>query len=512
MKAPNILFVMADQMAAPAMSIYGHPLTRLPHIEGLAERGVVFDAAYTNFPLCAPARFAMLAGRLASAIGAFDNAAEFRADVPTLAHYLRRMGYRTCLSGKMHFVGPDQLHGFEERLTTDICPADFGWTATWDEPARIHPWFHTMEFAASGGRVARSTQLDFDEEGIHQTRRWIYDRARDSDQRPFFLLHSFTHPHDPYVTRPEYWERYDHDEIDLPRVAWIAPEDRDPHGRRLYENYDRGEFGRLSDAQIRNARHGYYGSMSFVDDMLGAVLDALGETGQLTDTIVVFTGDHGDMLGERGLWYKMSFHEWSARVPLVISWPGQIAPGRVARNVSLIDLMPTLLGLAADGREPDVAAPLDGNSLTGLLAGDETGWADEAISEYLCEGVPAPYVMLRRGRYKYLHCDGDPPQLFDVAADPDETVDLAGHSDHAEAERELAGAVAARWDFAALSEEIVLSQRRRRLVHRALGNGLRATWDYQPRSDASRQYYRGTGSYRDIEKADLLPTADEPGN
>ncbi|MCH8154106.1 MAG: sulfatase-like hydrolase/transferase, partial [Proteobacteria bacterium] len=141
-KSPNILIVQADQMAAPALPFYGHPVVRAPHMTALAERGVVFENAYCNSPLCAPSRFSMLAGLMPSAIGAYDNAAEFPASVPTFAHRLRAAGYRTLLAGKMHFVGPDQLHGFEERLTTDIYPADFGWTPDWEAPEAHQDYFH----------------------------------------------------------------------------------------------------------------------------------------------------------------------------------------------------------------------------------------------------------------------------------------------------------------------------------------------------------------------------------
>lgn len=130
---PNILFIQCDQLTAAMLGAYGNPIASTPHIDALAEQGVVFESAYTNFPLCAPSRFSMLSGQLTSKIGAYDNAAEFPSSVPTFAHYLRWMGYQTSLVGKMHFVGADQLHGFEERLTTDIYPADFGWTGDWTD-------------------------------------------------------------------------------------------------------------------------------------------------------------------------------------------------------------------------------------------------------------------------------------------------------------------------------------------------------------------------------------------
>ena len=133
----NILFLMADQLAAAFLPAYGHKVVKTPNIDALAEKAAVFDSFYCVSPLCAPARFTMMAGALPSRIGAFDNAADFAADVPTFAHYLRAAGYRTALAGKMHFCGPDQLHGFEERLTTDIYPADFGWTPDWERPEKI---------------------------------------------------------------------------------------------------------------------------------------------------------------------------------------------------------------------------------------------------------------------------------------------------------------------------------------------------------------------------------------
>ncbi|MEC7139797.1 MAG: sulfatase-like hydrolase/transferase, partial [Pseudomonadota bacterium] len=142
-RAPNIVLIMADQLAPQFTGAYGHPLVKTPHIDALAARGMRYDAAYCNSPLCAPSRFSFMSGQLISRIAAYDNASEFPASIPTFAHYLRLMGYRTCLSGKMHFVGPDQMHGFEERVTTDIYPSDYAWTPDWELPdERIDKWYH----------------------------------------------------------------------------------------------------------------------------------------------------------------------------------------------------------------------------------------------------------------------------------------------------------------------------------------------------------------------------------
>ena len=201
---PNILFLMADQMAAPILPFYNpNSVVKTPHLSRLAEEGVVFDSAYCNSPLCAPSRFVLMTSRLPSKIGAFDNASELPAEIPTFAHYLRDAGYRTALSGKMHFCGPDQLHGFEERLTSDIYPADFGWFVSWDTFDERPSYYHNMSSITQAGTCVRSNQLDFDDEVVFNAKRYLYDQARTNDTRPFCLTVSMTHPHDPYATPQE---------------------------------------------------------------------------------------------------------------------------------------------------------------------------------------------------------------------------------------------------------------------------------------------------------------------
>src|ERR1700733_12082141 len=173
--SPNILILMADQLTAGALPAYGNRVARTPHIDALARAGVVFESFYCNSPLCAPSRFSFLAGQLPSAIEAFDNAAEFPAQVPTFAHYLRAAGYQTALSGKMHFCGPDQLHGFEERLTTDIYPSDFGWTPDWSAFEQRPSWYHSMDSVIHAGACTRTNQIDFDDEVVVAAQQKLFD-------------------------------------------------------------------------------------------------------------------------------------------------------------------------------------------------------------------------------------------------------------------------------------------------------------------------------------------------
>lgn len=493
-KRPNIVLVMADQLAPQFTGTYGHPLVKTPHMDAVAARGMRFDAAYCNAPLCAPSRFSFMSGQHVTRIAAYDNASEFPATVPTFAHYLRGMGYRTCLSGKMHFVGPDQMHGFEERLTTDIYPSDHAWTPDWEMPdERIDHFYHNMDAVRTAGMAATTFQIEYDEETAFYARRKIFE-YRMNDVAPFCMVVSFIHPHDPYVARPEWWNLYDHDAIDMPS----SPVATDPHSARVMKGIEMDALA-VTDAQIRNARHAYYANISYVDSQVGRIVQALEESGQLDDTVIVVTADHGDMLGERGLWYKMTWFEHSARVPLVMAGPG-IARGKAGAPCSLVDILPTFLDIAAQGGDaPEPGMPLDGRSLLPEARGG-TAPADAcAIGEYCAEMAPAhPVLMIRRGRWKYIHCDADPAQLYDLDADPMELENLAADPAHAGTAADFAAEVAARWDSAAIGANVIATQKQRRAVHAAMERGIRTSWDYQPPRDASREFVRNTVSWDDV--------------
>ncbi|MBV8443804.1 MAG: choline-sulfatase [Hyphomicrobiales bacterium] len=499
-RAPNILVFMADQMAPAFLPIYGHPLVRAPNMLSLADSGVVFDSAYCASPLCSPSRASFMSGLLPSRTRVYDNAAEFSPDIPTFAHHLRLLGYRTILSGKMHFCGPDQLHCFEERLTTDIYPCDYGWTPDWDHPETRPSWYHNMSLVAEAGVCVRSNQLDFDDEVAFLSERAIFDIARANDKRPFLLVASFTHPHDPFAVPQRYWDLYRHADVELPGPA-VPLEALDPHSRRL-RHVCAMDAEPVTADQARNARHAYFGALSYVDDHLGRLMQALRASGLAEDTVLVLLSDHGEMLGERGLWYKMSFFEGAARVPLVLASPGRFTPRRVRASVSLLDLLPTFVDLAG-GDAATLGGAIDGRSLVPHLAG--RAGHDEAIGEYLAEGAIAPITMIRRGAFKFVHSPPDPDQLYDLARDPRERDNLAASPKHADQVWEFRAEVARRWDLPLLDREVRASQRRRRLVDAALNKGAGRPWDFQPFRDASRQYVRNGIDLDDLERAARFP-------
>lgn len=493
MNPPNIVIVMADQLAPQFTGAYGHPLVKTPNIDALAKRGTRFDAAYCNSPLCAPSRFSFMAGQQVSKIAGYDNGAEFKASIPTFAHYLRQMGYRTCLSGKMHFVGPDQMHGFEERLTTDIYPADHAWTPDWEQPdERIDHWYHNMDSVRQAGQAATTFQYEYDEEVTFLARRKIFEYAMQKTA-PFAMLVSLIHPHDPYVARPEFWDLYDHDDIDMPMTG---PAD-DPHTQRVMTGIEADKVA-ITDEDIRNARHGYYANTSYFDANVGKIVQALKESDQFDNTVIIVTADHGDMLGERGLWYKMNFFEHSARVPLIIHGPGVTQSVQDA-PVSLVDLLPTFvdIGVSTGQTPPQIGMPLDGASLWGIATGEPAG-ERTTYAEYCAEIASHPMLMIRRGAYKYIHCAVDPAQLFNVETDPMERHNLAKDAAHAELSAKFAAEAAAYWDPAQLRADIIATQKQRRAVHAAMEKGQMTSWDYAPPRDAANEFVRNHVSWDDV--------------
>ena len=229
---PNIVVIMADFLGALALPTYGNTTVSAPNLKHLGEAGVVFENAYCNVPLCGPSRASFLSGLLPSKVGVYDNGSELPASVPTFAHYLRLAGYRTFLSGKMHFVGPDQLHGFEERLTTDIVPSDFGWSpqpgGRHEELDGEYPPYPNMDAVIDAGPCVRCLGIDYDDEVTFTSVNKIYEMAREEAEQPFLLTISFIQPHPPYASPIEYWDRYEDSTVPLPSVPPIPIDDYDP--------------------------------------------------------------------------------------------------------------------------------------------------------------------------------------------------------------------------------------------------------------------------------------------
>lgn len=504
MARPNILILMVDQFNGTLFPDGPADFLHAPHLKALAQRSVRFANTYTASPLCAPARASFMSGQLPSRTRVYDNAAEFASDIPTYAHHLRAAGYQTALSGKMHFVGPDQLHGFEERLTTDIYPADFGWTPDYTKPGeRIDWWYHNLGSVTGAGVAEITNQMEYDDEVAYNATRKLYDLSRRQDDRPWCLTVSFTHPHDPYVARRKFWDLYEDCPALNPAVAPLPFEELDPHSQRLLEACDYKAFD-ITPEQIRRARQGYFANISYVDEKIGEILGVLDRSRMADNTIILFVSDHGDMLGDRGLWFKMCFFDGSARVPLMIAAPGW-TPAKIDRPVSTLDVTPTLAGLAG----LDISSLkkwTDGVDLAPLATG--TGGRSPVPMEYAAEGSIAPLVGIRDGRFKLSLCVKDPAMLYDLDADPHELNNLAENPDYAEVLASLKAQADARWNLETFDAAVRESQARRWVVYEALRNGAYYPWDYQPLQKASERYMRNHMDLNILEESQRYPRGE----
>ena len=507
---PNILIIMVDQLNGKLFPDGPADFLHAPNLKALAARSARFRNNYTSSPLCAPARASFMAGQLPSRTRVYDNAAEYQSSIPTYAHHLRRAGYYTALSGKMHFVGPDQLHGFEERLTTDIYPADFGWTPDYRKPGeRIDWWYHNLGSVTGAGVAEITNQMEYDDEVAFLANQKLYQLSRendDDDRRPWCLTVSFTHPHDPYVARRKFWDLYEDCEHLLPEVDAIPLENQDPHSQRIMHSCDYRNF-ELTEENIRRSRRAYFANISYLDEKVGELVDTLTRTRMLDNTLILFCSDHGDMLGERGLWFKMNFFEGSARVPLMVVGPG-VTAGLHLTPTSNLDVTPTLADLA--GISMDEVKPwTDGVSLLPMINGAER--TEPVMMEYAAEASYAPLVAIREGKWKYIHCALDPDQLYDLEADPLELTNLAekprGPVDQATltAFRDMR---AAHWDMEAFDAAVRESQARRWVVYEALRNGAYYPWDHQPLQKASERYMRNHMNLDNLEESKRYPRGE----
>ena len=492
---PNILLVMTDEHAAQFAGTYGHPFIATPGMDRLAREGVTFDAAYCNNPLCVPSRLSFMTGRYTHRCGGWDNSTALPVDAVTWPYLLRAQGYEVALSGKMHLIGPDPLHGFERQLAVDLHADLVHPVYRWAEgvPAAAEPWpgvvrtgsrvpEHGRRFGAEAGadspmeqpvETGPGTTPEIEADDLAVERAIEFLRSREGADAPFALCVGLIAPHYPFVVPEPFFSQYFPEHADLPDLPPGHLDALSPASQRLRLAFG---FHGHTDDQVRRARAAYYGLVSYADSKIEALLDVLDRTGLADSTIVVHTSDHGELLGEHGLWRKMSFYEQSARVPLQVRWPGRgVAGERIAACTSLVDVTATLAdaaGAAAPGLD------LDGRSLAGLIDGSAEAirtWPDEAFAEHTSHGTDRPRAMLRRGAWKLCLSGGDDPEaeLYDLLRDPGEFHNRAGDPEVAEIEAELRDALLARWDPAAVDAQVRAHQDRVALIRSASRPGER---------------------------------------
>ena len=415
MEPTNLLFIISDQHQAAAMGCAGHPLAQTPNLDRLAAGGTRFTNAYTNCPICVPARASLATGRYVHRIGNWDNGIPYDGSVESWGHRLQAAGHRVDSIGKLHFRSADDNNGFTQEI----------------EPLHVVEGIGDPASGIRDGSVQRDWRPGIDEAGPRDSTyqqydirnrdnaiRWLHKHANDG--KPWVLFLSFVTPHPPWFAPPETYERYPHADIQLP------PQWRDSDWPR-HPTYDymRRFFSceqSFDEATIRRLHATYYGICTFLDEQIGQVLSALEELDLRGKTRMIYTSDHGEHLGARGIFGKFTMYEEACAIPFILSGPDVPAGKVVDTPISLVDCYPTVLGALGCSRE-ETDQSLPGVSLWQIAAAESR---DRMVfSEYHAIGSPSAYYMLRDRRYKYIYHVAGPAQLFDLAADPAEVDDLA---------------------------------------------------------------------------------------
>lgn len=443
----NIVLIVSDQHRADWMSCSGSRAVHTPNLDALAAGGVRFTNAYCNAPVCVPSRMSMLTGRQPHRLGGvYVNAHSLSSDIPTFAHGLSLAGYETVLGGRMHFSGADQRHGYQHRLVGDINPSyPGGPTTNWGTltPAQ---GMHSIESAGPGD----SAGLRYDDAVVEACESYVDERSRAPAAPPLFLTVGLFGPHSPFTAPQELYDQAEaaYDAADPPHS--LDPEPRHPW---VADWFRRLEADRMTPEQLRMARANYAGLVNRLDQLVGRIVEAVRSLPG--ETVVIYLSDHGEMAGDRGMFWKLSFYEGAVKVPLI--WrslsdtatpdTGIASGATVNIPVSLVDLAPTLVGMSGAPPMPNV----DGLDLAPLLSGgleraEHDRWFTRPVfSESVVVG--SPIRMVRRGDDKliYYH-DHPPPQLFDLAADPHEQQDLGQSAKHEDARHELVIQVLTNWE------------------------------------------------------------------
>jgi choline-sulfatase len=435
-KPANLLVLMSDEHNPRFLGAAGHPFVATPHLDALAARGTRFASAYTTCPICVPARAAFAVGRYVHEIGYWDNADGYDGAVPSWHHELRRRGHRVVSIGKLHFRGgAGDDHGFSEEIVPMHIVGAIG-----DVKGLVRD---DIPKRKGGDKMARragpgeTPYTVYDRDIAARAQVWLHEEAPKWRDRPWVLFVSFVLPHFPLTAPPHWFYRYALRELPMPKQYARDERPQHPYLDTYAHTVDYDSHFE-SPEDVKRAVAGYAGLVSTVDENIGNVLRALADSGNAASTRVLYTSDHGDNVGARGLWGKSTFYEESAGVPLILAGP-DVAPGRVVDTpVSHIDCAPAIMEAA--GAPPRVGGrELPGASLFALAQGATA--SRPVLCEYHAIGSTAGAYMLRFGRYKYCHYVGYRPQLFDLEADPEEFADLAGEARHAatlaEGERRL---------------------------------------------------------------------------
>jgi choline-sulfatase len=428
MRAENLLIIMSDQHSRDMMGCYGHPIVQTPSLDRLAARGTRFNACWTPSPVCIPARAAFATGKYIHQIGFWDNADPYDGSVPSWHHRLREAGHRVVSIGKLHFRSDDEDSGFSEAIVPmHVVDKKGDLLGLIRDDLPVRGAAYKMAGLAGAGE---SPYTLYDREIAARAQIWLHEEAKKYTDKPWVLFVSFVAPHYPLTAPPEHFYRY-YDDPRLPKPKFYGLDERPNHP--FVQDYARAfNFDDYFETEqdVRRGTAGYYGLCSFMDEQAGKVIDALEACGLTQSTRIVYTSDHGDAVGRRGLWGKSTLYEEVCGVPLIAAGDS-IPRGRVIDTpTTLLDIYPFIIDCVGESGPRFIEPDHPGVSLTRIADGETP--QRTVLSEYHGMGSTTGAFAIRNGRYKYIHYVKYPPQLFDLEADPDETRDLAADPHHAD--------------------------------------------------------------------------------
>lgn len=420
----NLLVIMSDEHSIKALGCYGSEIVQTPNLDALAARGTRFSSAYCSSPVCIPARASFAVGKYIHQMGYWDNADAYDGAVPSWHHKLRDRGHDVVSIGKLHFRKPDEDHGFSQEIVPmHILEGKGDLMGLVRSELPVRKGAYKMAHYAGPGE---STYTFYDREITARAQVWLREAARRESDKPWVLFVSLVAPHFPLTAPPEHYYRYYNQNLPMPKLYEKSLRPQHPYlvDYRSSFNYD-DYFDRDT---VKRAIAGYYGLCSFMDENVGKILRALEDCGLADDTRVVYTSDHGDNLGTRGMWGKSTMFEEAAAVPLIMAGD-DIPQGKVVDTpVSHVDMYPFILD-ATGVTEPALREGFPGVSLFDVAQGVVPD--RNVLVEYHGMGSATGAFMIRHGRYKYVYYVGYPCQLFDLQADPEETVDLGTNPEYA---------------------------------------------------------------------------------
>ncbi len=422
MKPQNLLIIMSDQHSRGLMGCYGHPVVRTPNLDRLAAQGTRFNSCWTPSPVCIPARACFATGKYINQIGFWDNADPYDGSIPSWHHHLREAGHRTVSIGKLHFRSDEDDCGFSETIVPmQVIEGKGDLMGLIRDDLPVRGAAYKMAKMAGPGE---SVYTQYDREIASRAQIWLHEEAGKYRDKPWVLFVSFVSPHYPLTAPPDHYFQY-YDNPDLPMPLFYGKNERPNHPFiRDYANaFNFDDYFKTPD-DIRRAVSGYFGLCSFMDEQAGKVMQALADTGHMSDTRVIYTSDHGDALGKRGLWGKSTMYEETIGVPLIVSGEG-IPQGKVVDTpANLVDIYPFIVDCVGESGRQMVMPDHPGVSIAKLANGEQP--ERTVLSEYHGMGSTTGAFAIRNGKYKYVHYVKYEPQLFDLEADPEEANDLAG--------------------------------------------------------------------------------------